>query len=85
MRVVPGRYESESHRCMGLPGRRKEYADQSMVGGGHMPFLNVTGLIAGILAIVGGVVVIVWPRILAYIIGVYLIIVGILAVIAALR
>ena len=48
-------------------------------------FLNVTGLIAGILAILGGIVVIVWPRILAYIIGVYLIVVGILAVIAALR
>ncbi len=54
-------------------------------GGGHMGFLNVSGLIAGILAILGGIVVIVWPRILAYIIGVYLIIVGILAVIAALR
>ncbi len=50
-----------------------------------MQFLEVTGLIAGILAIAGGIVVIVWPRILAYIIGVYLIIVGILAVIAALR
>ncbi len=50
-----------------------------------MGFLNVSGLIAGILAILGGIVVIVWPRILAYIIGVYLIIVGILAVIAALR
>ncbi len=55
------------------------------VEGGHMPFPNVTGLIAGILAIVGGIVVMVWPRILAYIIGVYLIIVGIFAVIAALR
>jgi len=50
-----------------------------------MTFLSVSGLIGGILAILAGIVVMIWPRILAYIIGIYLIIVGVLAIIAALR
>jgi uncharacterized membrane protein HdeD (DUF308 family) len=50
-----------------------------------MPFISISGLIGGILAIVAGFIVMVWPRILAYIIGIYLIIVGILAIIAATR
>jgi len=50
-----------------------------------MTHLETSGLIGGILAIMGGITVIVWPRIIAYIIGTYLIIVGILAVVAALR
>ena len=45
----------------------------------------VGGLIAGILAIVAGVVILIWPKIIAYIIGIYLIIVGLVAVIAVLR
>ena len=50
-----------------------------------MHFVAVTGLIGGILTILAGIVVIVWPKILAYIIGIYLIIIGILAIIAAVR
>ena len=50
-----------------------------------MHFVAITGLIGGILAIAAGIIVIIWPRILAYIIGIYFIIVGILAIIAALR
>jgi uncharacterized membrane protein HdeD (DUF308 family) len=50
-----------------------------------MHFVAITGLIGGILAIAAGVVVIVWPKILAYIIGIYFIILGILAIIAALH
>jgi len=49
-----------------------------------MTHVEISGLIGGILAIVGGITVIVWPRILAYIIGIYLILVGIIAVTAAL-
>jgi uncharacterized membrane protein HdeD (DUF308 family) len=41
----------------------------------------VSGLIAGIISIVAGIVVLVWPRVLAYIIGIYLIIIGAMAVI----
>ena len=50
-----------------------------------MHFVAVTGLIGGILTIAAGIIVIVWPKILAYIIGFYLIIIGILAIIAAVR
>ncbi len=49
--------------------------------GGLLPF---GGLIAGIITVVAGVIVLIWPRIIAYVIGIYLIIVGALAVIAAL-
>jgi len=49
--------------------------------GGLLPF---GGLIAGIITVVAGVIVLIWPRIIAYIIGIYFIIVGALAVIAAL-
>lgn len=45
--------------------------------------MEVTGLLAGIISIVAGVVVVVWPRIIAYIIGAYLIIVGVIAIVAA--
>ena len=58
------------------------------MGESVMPFfgeITVSGLIAGIIAIVAGLIIIIWPRIIAYIIGIYLIIVGVLAVIAALR
>ncbi len=43
------------------------------------------GIVAGIISIVVGLVIIVWPRIIAYIIGAWLIIVGIIALVAALR
>jgi len=49
--------------------------------GGLLPF---GGLIAGIITIAAGIIVLVWPRIIAYIIGIYLIIVGALAIIAVL-
>lgn len=42
------------------------------------------GLLGGILTIIAGIIVLVWPRILAYILGIYLIVVGVLAVIGAL-
>jgi hypothetical protein len=42
------------------------------------------GLITGIISIVVGIIIIIWPRIIAYIIGIYLIVIGIIAVISAL-
>jgi len=53
--------------------------------GDHMQFIEISGLIAGIIAVVVGIIIIIWPRVIAYILGIYLIIVGVLAVIAALR
>jgi uncharacterized membrane protein HdeD (DUF308 family) len=50
-----------------------------------MNHVEISGLVAGIMAIVVGIVVIIWPRIIAYVIGGYLVIVGIIAVVAALR
>ncbi len=50
-----------------------------------MQFIEVSGLLAGIIAIVSGIVIIIWPRIIAYILGIWLIVVGVLAVINALR
>jgi uncharacterized membrane protein HdeD (DUF308 family) len=47
--------------------------------------LSVSGLVAGIISIVAGVVVLIWPKVLAYIIGIYLIIIGAVAVITVLR
>jgi len=50
-----------------------------------MNHVEISGLLAGIISIVVGIVVILWPRIIAYVIGAYLVIVGIIAVVAALR
>ncbi|MDM8000260.1 MAG: DUF3096 domain-containing protein [Dehalococcoidia bacterium] len=50
-----------------------------------MSHTEISWLAGGILSIVVGVAVIVWPRILAYMVGIYLILVGIIAIVAALR
>lgn len=49
-----------------------------------MTHVEVSGLVGGLLSILAGIAVIVWPRIIAYVIGIYLIAVGIIAVVAAL-
>ena len=55
--------------------------------GEHMiaSLFPVGGLIAGIITIVAGIIILVWPRVIAYIIGIYLIVIGLVAVIAVLR
>jgi len=45
---------------------------------------QISGLIGGVLAIVAGIIVIIWPRIIAWVVGIYLIIFGIFAVLAAM-
>jgi uncharacterized membrane protein HdeD (DUF308 family) len=45
--------------------------------------LNDWGLVGGIITIVAGVIILIWPKVLAYLLGIYLIIIGALAVIAA--
>ncbi len=51
-----------------------------MIGG----LLPIGGLIAGVITIAAGIIILVWPRIIAYIIGIYLIIVGLITIIAVL-
>jgi uncharacterized membrane protein HdeD (DUF308 family) len=50
-----------------------------------MSGLIPTSLITGIITIVAGIVVLIWPKVLAYIVGIYLIIVGLLAIAGALH
>ena len=52
-----------------------------MLGG----LLPIGGIIAGILTLAVGIVILVWPRIIAYIIGIYLILVGLTAILASWR
>jgi hypothetical protein len=47
-------------------------------------FSSMSGLITGILSVVVGLIIIIRPRVIAFAVGAYLVIVGILAVIAAL-
>jgi len=49
-----------------------------------MGLLQISGLIGGVLAIIAGIIVIIWPRIIAWVVGIYLIIFGIFAVLAVL-
>lgn len=47
--------------------------------------ISVGGLIGGIISIIVGIVIIVWPRVIVYVLGGWLIAVGVLAVLAALQ
>ncbi|MBI2831713.1 MAG: DUF3096 domain-containing protein [Chloroflexi bacterium] len=47
--------------------------------------LSMSGLVGGIISIVVGILIIAWPRLIAYVIGIYLIIIGLIAITAALR
>jgi uncharacterized membrane protein HdeD (DUF308 family) len=51
---------------------------------GDMGLSAISGLIGGILAIIAGIVVLIKPQIIAWVIGIFLIIFGISAVLAAL-
>ncbi len=46
--------------------------------------IAVGGLIGGIISIVVGIIILFWPRVIAYVIGGWLIAVGVLAVLATL-
>ena len=46
--------------------------------------LGMGGIIGGIITLVLGVIILVWPRLISTIIGIWLIIVGILAIIGSL-
>ena len=42
--------------------------------------ITASGLIAGIITLAAGIIVLIWPKVLNYIVGIYLIIVGVLAI-----
>jgi len=49
-----------------------------------MGFPQISGMIGGILAVIAGIIVMIKPQILAWVVGIYLIIFGIFAVLAAI-
>ena len=49
-----------------------------------MSMFAVSGFIVGIISIVVGIIIIVWPRIVAYVIGGWLVLAGIFAILAAM-
>ncbi|MFC1942751.1 hypothetical protein ACFLWU_06015 [Chloroflexota bacterium] len=49
-----------------------------------MDFPQISGLAGGILAIIFGIIVLVKPKIIAWVLGIYLIIFGLFAALAAL-
>ena len=53
-------------------------------GGGENLSLPIVGIIGGILTVLFGLIIIIWPRLIAYVIGAWLIIMGVLAILVAL-
>ena len=51
---------------------------------GIMGLPAISGLIGGILAIIAGILVLIKPKVLAWVVGIYLIVFGIFAIMAAL-
>ncbi|MBN1191504.1 MAG: DUF3096 domain-containing protein [Dehalococcoidales bacterium] len=49
-----------------------------------MDVFGITGIIGGILAILFGLVIIVKPKLIAWLVGIYFIIMGVLAIIGAI-
>jgi hypothetical protein len=47
-----------------------------------MAFLSISGIIGGILAIIAGIIVIIRPQIIAWVVGIYLIAFGAFAILA---
>jgi uncharacterized membrane protein HdeD (DUF308 family) len=50
-----------------------------------MSLVAISGLVGGIISIGVGLLVIMWPRLLRYIVGAYFVIVGIIAIVNAIR
>jgi len=47
--------------------------------------LTTGGLTIGIISLIVGIIIIIWPKIIAYIIGAYLVVIGIIAIVTVLR
>ena len=45
-------------------------------------FFAVGGLLASIISVVAGIIILIWPHIISYIIAIYLLIIGVLGIIA---
>ena len=50
-----------------------------------MEIPQISSAIGGVLSIIAGILLIIWPRIVGWVIGIYLIIVGILTILPAIR
>ena len=50
-----------------------------------MDFAATGNLITSILAVIIGIIILIWPRVVAYIIGIYLLIVGVIGIITAVQ
>jgi len=46
--------------------------------------LGVGGLVGGIITLLLGIVIMVWPRLIAYVIGAWLILVGLVAIVSSI-
>jgi len=42
--------------------------------------IPASNLITGIITIIAGIIVLIWPKVLTYIVGIYLIIIGLIAI-----
>lgn len=49
-----------------------------------MELLQTGGLVWSIISIIVGILIIIWPHIIAYVVGIYLVVIGIFGLIAAL-
>ena len=47
--------------------------------------MAIFGIAGGIISIVMGIIIIAWPRIIAYVIGIYLVLVGIISLVITMR
>ena len=47
-------------------------------------WFSATGLLGGIITVIVGIILLVWPRLVAAIVGIYLIIIGVIAIVGTL-
>ena len=47
--------------------------------------MAIFGIAGGIISIIMGIIIIAWPRIIAYVIGIYLVLVGIISLVITMR
>ena len=45
----------------------------------------IGGLVVGIISVGAGIIILVWPRIITYIIGIYLIVAGLFTILSVMR
>jgi uncharacterized membrane protein HdeD (DUF308 family) len=56
--------------------------DFGFTKGGHMPEI---GIIASVIAILAGIIILIWPHIISYVVAIYLIVIGVVGIINYVR